>query len=99
MEEGEIQEPGAEHHVETVPKHEEQTKEEPKKEFKLFKKKEGPSLFRKLKDRLVLYRRTLEVARKPGKEEYITSMKITGVGILLIGLIGFIIYMIYHLVI
>jgi len=39
-------------------------------------------------------KRTLQVARKPGKEEYLDIVKITGLGILLIGLVGFAITMV-----
>lgn len=36
-------------------------------------------------------KRVLRVARKPDKDEYLQVAKITGLGILLIGFIGFII--------
>ncbi|MDD5417066.1 MAG: protein translocase SEC61 complex subunit gamma, partial [Candidatus Aenigmarchaeota archaeon] len=57
-----------------------------------------PGIFSKIKGKLEQYKRTIEVARKPNKEEFMSSIKITGLGILLLGFIGFIIYMIYHLV-
>lgn len=41
-------------------------------------------------------KRTLYVARKPGKEEYLTVAKVTGVGILLIGLLGFLIMIVSY---
>ncbi len=76
-----------------------QPKEEPKKERKpLFKKKEGPGILGKIKAKIGQWRRTMEVARKPSKEEYSASAKVTGIGILLLGFIGFIIFMIYHMV-
>lgn len=37
------------------------------------------------------YRRILYIARKPGKKEFSEILKICGIGIILIGLIGFII--------
>jgi len=40
--------------------------------------------------------RVLKVTRKPSKEEYFTSVKITGLGIVLIGLIGFVIFIVFH---
>ena len=40
--------------------------------------------------------RVLKVTRKPSKEEYFASVKITGLGIILIGLIGFVIFLIFH---
>lgn len=39
-------------------------------------------------------KRTLQVARKPDKKEYLDVAKVTGLGILLIGLVGFMITMI-----
>ncbi|HID60352.1 MAG TPA: protein translocase SEC61 complex subunit gamma [Hadesarchaea archaeon] len=36
-------------------------------------------------------RRTLQIAKKPEKDEYLQVAKITGLGILLIGFVGFII--------
>lgn len=38
------------------------------------------------------------MARKPGKEEYSQTMKVTGLGILLIGFVGFVIMIIGYLV-
>ena len=50
-----------------------------------------------LKAKLREYRRVLQIARKPGKEEFTTSSKISALGIALIGFIGFIIFLIYIL--
>lgn len=41
--------------------------------------------------------RVLKIARKPDKTEFTTSAKITGLGILAIGTLGFIIYLIANL--
>ncbi|MEK6839714.1 MAG: protein translocase SEC61 complex subunit gamma [Nanoarchaeota archaeon] len=35
--------------------------------------------------------RVFKITKKPGKEEFITVVKVSGIGILLIGLIGFIV--------
>jgi len=43
-------------------------------------------------------RRMLQVARKPGKEEYLQVAKVTGVGILIVGFVGFVIMIISYLV-
>ncbi len=40
------------------------------------------------------YKRILTVTKKPTKEEFIAIVKVSGLGILVIGLIGFIIQMI-----
>ena len=53
----------------------------------------------KWKERLLQYRRTIEVSRKPDKEEFTSSSKITGIGMIIIGFIGFVIFMVYHLLI
>lgn len=62
------------------------------------KKPKGPGLFSKMKNRITQYKRVVNVARKPGKEEFISSVKITGVGIVLVGIIGFIIFLLYFLI-
>lgn len=51
----------------------------------------------KLKERLANYRRTIEVSRKPDKDEFLNAFKITGVGIILIGAIGLVIFLLYYL--
>lgn len=45
------------------------------------------------------YGRVLKMARKPTNEEYEKTSKITGVGILIVGAIGFVIYIIKELAI
>jgi len=44
-------------------------------------------------------KRTLQVARKPDRDEYTEISKVTGLGILLIGLLGFLISMVAILII
>jgi protein transport protein SEC61 subunit gamma-like protein len=41
--------------------------------------------------------RVLHVSRKPGRSEYINVAKVTGIGIILIGVVGFIISIIAQL--
>lgn len=65
-------------------------------------KKQGPKkpgIFSRLKNRLIRYKRVLDVSMKPTKDEFKTSAKITGAGIILLGFIGFIIFLIYFLVV
>lgn len=50
-----------------------------------------------IKERLAQYRRTIEISRKPDKEEFFNAAKITGSGTVLIGTIGLIIFLIYYL--
>ena len=46
-----------------------------------------------LMDKLREYRRVLKISEKPDREEFEMSAKVTGVGIIIIGLIGFIFYL------
>jgi protein transport protein SEC61 subunit gamma-like protein len=48
----------------------------------------------KLKSFLIQNKRVLKITKKPNKEEYKVTLKVSGLGILLIGLIGFIIYLV-----
>jgi protein transport protein SEC61 subunit gamma-like protein len=40
--------------------------------------------------------RVLRVTRRPTKDEYFAASKITGLGIIIIGLIGFLIFLFFH---
>lgn len=42
--------------------------------------------------------RVLRITKKPGKEEYLTVVKVTGLGMAVIGLVGFVIFMIKQLI-
>jgi protein transport protein SEC61 subunit gamma-like protein len=76
-----------------------EVKEEPKKEkHKKSEKEKKPGIVSKMKNRLKQYRRTIEVSRKPDKDEFTASSKITGLGILLLGAIGFILFLAYHII-
>ncbi len=52
-----------------------------------------PSIFYKLKRFVIECRRVLTVTKKPTGYEYKTIVKVSGLGIMLIGLIGFILQM------
>jgi|TARA_Y100000310_G_scaffold343088_1_gene449130 protein transport protein SEC61 subunit gamma-like protein len=52
------------------------------------------SLGSKLKSFFLQNKRVLKVTKKPSRDEYKITLKVSGLGILLIGFIGFIIYMI-----
>lgn len=47
---------------------------------------------KKLRSKLKEYRRVLKITSKPDREEFTMSAKVTGLGLLLIGFIGFVIY-------
>ncbi|MBU7032220.1 MAG: protein translocase SEC61 complex subunit gamma [Theionarchaea archaeon] len=51
-----------------------------------------------MKEKLGTYTRVLRLARKPDTKEYTQVAKITGMGILVIGLVGFIIKMVSQLI-
>jgi len=42
------------------------------------------------------YMRVLKMARKPTTDEYIKTVEITGIGLILVGLIGYLIYLIMY---
>ena len=42
------------------------------------------------------YRRVISISRKPSKDEFISTLKISGLGIVVIGVIGFIIQLVYQ---
>ncbi|MCD1296317.1 protein translocase SEC61 complex subunit gamma [Methanocella sp. CWC-04] len=44
------------------------------------------------------YIRILQLTRKPSNEEFLTISKVAGAGILIIGLIGFLVYLIMVLI-
>ncbi|HIH31265.1 TPA: protein translocase SEC61 complex subunit gamma [Candidatus Woesearchaeota archaeon] len=59
---------------------------------------EKPTLIGKLKNFVKECVRVLKVTKKPTKEEFKTISKISGLGILVIGLIGFLVHLIDVLV-
>ena len=42
--------------------------------------------------------RVLRITKKPSKEEYVSTLKITGLGVAVIGAIGFIIFLVKQLI-
>jgi len=50
-----------------------------------------------LKSKLNEYQRVLKISSKPDREEFEMSAKVTGAGMIIVGLIGFIFYLIANL--
>ncbi len=50
-----------------------------------------------IKEKFAEYKRVMQIARKPGKEEFTTTAKISFTGIALIGAIGFALYLTFIL--
>jgi len=50
-----------------------------------------------IKSTLKSYRRVLKVATKPSREEFLQTSKITAIGIMVVGAIGFAIFLLFHL--
>lgn len=48
---------------------------------------------REARSKLREYLRVIKIATKPGRDEYETTIKITGLGIIIIGLVGFLFYL------
>lgn len=46
-----------------------------------------------IKSKITEWKRILQVARKPGKDEYLSSTRICVIGIVVIGVIGFAIFL------
>lgn len=51
-----------------------------------------------LKSKLQDYLRVLKAAKKPNKKEFNKVLRITGMGTILIGIIGFVFYLIFSLI-
>lgn len=43
------------------------------------------------------YRRVLQIARKPGKDEFVSTSKICALGVFVIGFVGFAIFLVFVL--
>jgi len=50
-----------------------------------------------IREKLIEYKRVLNVTRRPTKDEYTSSAKVTSIGIALIGLIGFSVFLAFIL--
>ncbi len=50
------------------------------------------------KSKLNEYKRVLKIASKPDREEFSMSAKVTGAGMIIIGVIGFVFYLISNLI-
>jgi protein translocase SEC61 complex gamma subunit len=83
-----------EENKEIVEKPKEPVKQEPVRQEKPRK----PGIFSRLKDKLLQYRRTLDIARKPDKNEYISSLKIITIGMAIVGAIGFVIFLLFRMI-
>lgn len=59
---------------------------------------EKRTIISRLKSFLIECRRVFRVTKKPSKEEFKIIVKVSGIGILIIGLIGFIIQMIWQVI-
>jgi len=71
--------------------------EEKKEEVKKIEKPKGPGIFSRIKNKFIRYKRVMNIARKPERDEFVLSLKVTVAGILLLGFIGFIIFLIFYL--
>ena len=62
------------------------------------KKQDKEKLSSKTKRKIKEYVRVLKVTKKPDMEEFKSTVKVTGLGIVIIGIIGFIIAIIAQLI-
>jgi protein transport protein SEC61 subunit gamma-like protein len=68
-------------------------------EFQPYHQEYKPSLWQKLKKFGRECRRVLKVTKKPSQMEFKTIVKVSGIGMLLIGFIGFVVHMVKQLLI
>lgn len=50
-----------------------------------------------LKETVRNWRRVLQIARKPGKDEFLSTSKVCAIGVLVIGAVGFVIFIAFVL--
>lgn len=65
------------------------------------KKKENipkKKLTSKIRSKIKEYHRVLKITKKPSMQEFKTAVKVTGIGIIIIGIIGFTISIIAYLI-
>lgn len=48
----------------------------------------------KIKETIENYSRVLQIAKKPDKEEFTSTAKICGIGIFVVGAVGFVLYLV-----
>ncbi len=63
-------------------------------EFKLPKPKELPGITKK---KLKEYKRVLSITKKPSGDEFKSISKVTGIGMVVIGVVGFLVFMVAQL--
>jgi protein transport protein SEC61 subunit gamma-like protein len=57
-----------------------------------------PSLMTRLKSFVIECRRIWQITKKPSKNEWFTIVKVTGIGMLVIGFIGFLVNVLWQLI-
>lgn len=60
--------------------------------------KDDEGILDKIKDFLKNAARVMRVATKPSSEEFLASSKITGLGIILVGTIGFLMFLVFQFI-
>lgn len=68
-------------------------------DFQPYQQEYKPSLWNKLKKFVKECKRVLKVTKKPTQMEFKTIVKVSGIGMLVIGFIGFAVHMIKQLLI
>ena len=63
-----------------------------------FQQQEKRSLMSKLRSFILECKRVFTITKKPTKEELKIIVKVSGIGMLVIGFIGFIIQMLWHMI-
>ncbi|MBD3259338.1 protein translocase SEC61 complex subunit gamma [Candidatus Woesearchaeota archaeon] len=55
-------------------------------------------VWQKIKSYFIECRRVLKVTKKPTRDEFKTIVKVSGLGMIIIGLIGFLVTMVAHVI-
>ncbi|MDD3244882.1 MAG: protein translocase SEC61 complex subunit gamma [Candidatus ainarchaeum sp.] len=55
-------------------------------------------IFKKIKEFFISTKRILSIATKPSKKEFLTMSKVVGLGMVVIGVIGFVVKIIMNLI-
>jgi protein transport protein SEC61 subunit gamma and related proteins len=63
-----------------------------------FQQQEKRSLISKLKSFILECKRVFTITKKPTKEELKIIVKVSGIGMIIIGFIGFVIQMLWHMI-
>ncbi|MBD3341954.1 MAG: protein translocase SEC61 complex subunit gamma [Candidatus Lokiarchaeota archaeon] len=63
--------------------------------YEKYKEKKKPGLYQRFKTFLKNAKRVLKIANKPGRKEYLLVFKICGIGLVVLGVLSYVIQLIF----